>query len=520
MAREDSALFAEMILKDEATQKPIKMTAMHYEWHRVAATGKNMVLWSHPESGKSQQLVIARSLWILGRNPLARIAILAASEDQVKKLISAIREHIENNPVLHQIFPNLKRGKHWTDTAITVAGAKTDIKKDRSVAAATPTKKIQGARFDYLFIDDVLVHDNTRIPTQRKELATKIRSSAFSRLTKHAQIVFLANAFHPEDFAHELARQPGWWSKKYPVLTPTGESSWPEVWPLWRIKKVRDEYYGATEFARVMMCEPRADGDARFKQAWIDACKRRGRGMPVFYSLKEFVRFIGKKHWRKAGIRWNFKDPFVMPKGCHVFTTVDLAVSRRDSADSTVIFTGFVWPDGTRQVLNIQRGRWSAPEIKRRVIATNKAFKPQIVVVENNAAQDYMVQWVEEENASVPIRGFKTGKNKLSKEFGVESVATELELKRWVIPSTKDGHPADENIAEWVREMLYYSADSHTGDILMASWFFREAARVFADRMREAEDGTVDAHVRTIGEHAKRSYAHERSGFEELEHAA
>lgn len=455
----------------------------------------------------TQQLIIARVLWILGRNPLRRIGILAAAEDQVKKIIGAIRHHIETNPYVRAIFPMLVRGKKWTDTQITVKRARMASAKDFSVCAISPGKKIQGARIDYLFIDDVLVHDNTRTAGRRAEMSTWIRSAAFSRLTRGAQVVMLANAFHHEDFAHELAQQKGWWSKKYPVLTEHGESAWPEVWPMERIIYTRDELTGATEFARAYMCQPRADEDARFKLDWLVACKRRGRGVPLFKNLLEFVRWAGAKHWHKADIRWNFKPGhFKMPKGCHVFTTVDLGVSRKDAADPSVIFTGFVWPNGTRQLLNIQRGRWGAPEIKRRIMATYRAFHPELVVVENNAAQDYLIQWIHEEQAQgqhqgLCVRGFITGRNKVSKEFGVETLATEMEMRKWVIPTTAENdNSEDKNVEIWVREMQFYSPDTHTGDCLMAAWFFREAARLYADPEREAN--RVDAgevSVRVLG---------------------
>lgn len=528
MAREDSALFAEMILTDEASGKPITMQPMHMEWHQVAATGRHMVLWAHPEAGKSVQLIIARTLWILGRNPQRRIGILAASEEQVKKLIGALRLHIETNQTLHHIFPELRRGKKWTDTSITIARSKATRAKDFSVCAISPGKKIQGARIDYLFIDDVLVHDNTRTAARRQEMSTWVRSAAFSRLTKRAQVVCLANAFHPDDLAHELAAQEGWWSKKYPVLNEKGESSWPEVWPPWRIQEARATM-GETEFARAHLCLARGDGEARFKEAWLTACKSRGKGVPIFKSLLEFVRWVGFKHWNKAGVHWNFsKGKFQMPAGCHVFTTVDLGISKRDSADPSVIFTGFVWPDGTRQVLNIQRGKWAASEIKRRIIHAHKKFKPSMVVVENNAAQDYLIQWIEEENAllpasvRVPVVPFKTGRNKLSKEFGVESVATELELKKWLIPSG-DGVNLDKEISQWCKEMLHYTPDAHTGDILMASWFFREAARVFVDRKRgngRVSNNGGSVKVQIIGRNSKKQVTDAESGFVGLRRAA
>ncbi len=500
LAREDCALFCEMVLRDEETGLPIEMTAMHNEWHRVAATGRNMVLWAFPESGKSQQLSIGRVLWLLGRNPRLRIAILAASERQAKKLIASLRRHIENNAVLRQIFPDLQRGDLWTDSAISVR--RPGIIKDPSVQAISPSGAIQGARINVLIIDDVLVEENTRTAYQRDKIATWIRVSAFSRLSKKSQVVFLANAFHPDDLAHQLARL-GWWAKKYPVLDEQGKSTYPARWPMDRIERARSEELGPTEFARMMLCQARADEDARFQAAWIDKCKLRGRGYPMPQSLEKFVKWMGPFFWRRHNIEWQFTPKLRFPPGFIVLTGVDLGVSQRDAADPSVLFTILVWPDGSRQVLNVRRGKWQSPQIIKNVLEVHEAYG-SVFLVENNAAQEYLVQWLSLEHPEIKVRGFRTGKNKRDLAFGVESIAGELEDGKWVIPSDDDGtvHP---NVRVWEQEMLYYAPDGHTGDCLMAAWIAREGARAY----HAMKQGTA-ATVRVLGGGGPRKEANRR----------
>lgn len=490
LARDDCALFCELVLSDEETGTPIELAPMHEEWLRQAQTGANMVVWAFPESGKSQLFSIGRTLWLLGRNPRLRIAILAAAERQVKKLIASLRRHIENNKVLHQIFPELQRGDLWTDHAISVK--RPGIIKDPSVQAISPNGAIQGARINVLIIDDVLVEENTRTAYQRDKIATWIRVSAFSRLSRKSQVVVLANAFHPNDFAHELAKQ-GWWAKKYPVISDKGVPVYPSRWPLDRIQKVRDEELGPTEFARMMLCQARSDEDARFQAAWIDKCKLRGLGYPMFRTLEEFVNWVGSEYWNKKKIVWDFRAPrFRPPPGFLILTGVDLGVSKRDSADPSVLFTILVWPDGTRQVLNVRRGRWQSGEIIRQVVDVHTLYRSAFFV-ENNAAQEYLVQWLASDHPDIIVRGFRTGKNKRDKAFGVESIAGELEDALWLIPQNVDGsvHP---NIKVWEQEMLYYSPDGHTGDCLMASWIAREAARAYGAIRR-----ATSAEVRVLG---------------------
>jgi len=490
LAREDCALFCELTLKDEETGDPIEMLPMHYEWHGTADTGRNMVIWAFPESGKSQQFSVGRVLWLLGRNPRLRIAILAAAEKQVKKIIASLRRHIETNATLHHIFPDLRRGVMWTDHAITIA--RPGIIKDPSVQAVSPNGAVQGARLDVVIIDDVLVEENTRTAYQRNKTGTWIRASVFSRLSKRSQVIVLANAFHPDDFAHELARQ-GWLAKKYPVMDAAGNLASPQRWPKERINKVRTEEYGPTEFARMMMCEAHADEDARFQQAWIDKCKQRGLGYPMFKSLRDFVHWIGPEYWRRKGLSWDLRPKsFRFAPGFRTFTGIDLGVSKQDSADHTVLFTFLLWPDQTRQLLNIRRGRWKSPEIIAQVVDVWTRYRSWMFV-ENNSAQQYLLEWLAEDYPEILVRGFRTGMNKHSRAYGVESLAGELEAASWLIPcelGVVNGETqlvTEPNVQVWEQETRYYSPDGHTGDCLMAQWIGREAARAYAAKHRGGE---------------------------------
>jgi hypothetical protein len=142
--------------------------------------------------------------------------------------------------------------------------------------------------------------------------------------------------------------------------------------------------------------------------------------------------------------------------------------------------------DGSRELLNIEAGRWSAQEIVQRIQDTHHRYN-SIVVCENNAAQDFLVQFARGASA-LPIRPFTTGRNKAHPEFGVETLAVELSNGKWIIPN--DGpHAMHPEIAQWIQEMLFYDPASHTGDTLMASWFAREGARMGSKRM---ESGRID----------------------------
>jgi hypothetical protein len=235
------------------------------------------------------------------------------------------------------------------------------------------------------------------------------------------------------------------------VVREDGVSNWEERWSNERIEQRRREL-GLTEFARQMLCKPRDDDSARFKREWVEAGLKKGLGLATLAQLD------------------------VLPTGCATFTGVDLGVQTKESADQTVLFTILVHPNEDRQVLCVEAGRWSGPDIVRRIIDTHRRYR-SIVYVENNAAQDFVLQFAREHGA-IPVRPFTTGRTKAHPEFGVESLAVEMQNAKWIIPN-HEGH-CDREVRAWLDELLAYSPFDHTGDRVMASWFAREGARAFA----------------------------------------
>ena len=445
LARRDPNVFVPMVLRDEETGDYVKQAPYHSDWQTVVTNNKRVVLWSHVESGKTQQITIARVLWELGKDPSLRVALVSNTGTQATKMLRSIAKYITDSEEVKRVFPHLKPGGQWTSEAITV---ERDIPaKDPTIQATGMHGNILGARLDMLILDDVLDYENTRTDYQRSEALRWIESTLFGRLTRRARVVFIGNAWHRNDAMHMLAQRPGWHGVKYTVADPvTMESNWPERWDKARIIDKQQEL-GPLEFARQMMCEPRADGQSRFLSTDIEKCLDRGRGMTFVHDATDVAGTI--------------------------ITGVDLAVSKKSDAAMTVFFTIAILPSGDRQVLNIHAGRWTAQEIINHLEATYKKYGGHIFV-ESNAAQKFIVQLAQDKD--LPVRPFHTGKNKTHPMYGVESLSAEFARGQWIIPCNPDGS-MEKVTREWVDEILYYDPMSHTGDRLMASWIAREGAR-------------------------------------------
>lgn len=456
-ARVDPATFNSYVLRDEETGKRIKLAPVHERWHEAMTRYDRLLITAFVEAGKSAQISVGRALWELGDNPNLRIVVVSNTNDQAKKIVRNAGQYIEKSPELHTVFPDLVPHPdprlQWSAQALTVK--RRVLSRDPSIQAIGIGGPIMGSRIDRLIFDDVLDFENTRTQHQMDQVFAWMRSSALGRLTKDAKVWAVTNAWKPKDPMKRLVKELGYAHlMTRAVDRETGDLAWPERWSHKRLKKARRDL-GPMEFARQLLCEARDDDEARFKQEWINVGLQQGLGFQLVKRV----------------------EPGDLPNGFAIFTGVDLAVQKHASADWTVFFTILLHPDGTRQVLNIEAAKLHGPEIVKRVDEHAERYN-SIIIVENNAAQDYILQF-SKVLTRASVRGFKTGRNKADPVFGVAGLASELECGRWIIPQSRRTGRINHEVSEWINEMLYYDPKEHTGDRLMASWFAREGARQF-----------------------------------------
>lgn len=453
-ARVDFAAFVTYVMRDEETGGVVELAPLHLEWMDLIDKDDRVQIWAHIESGKTNIISIARTLWEIGKDPSLRHVVLSNTYTQAEKIGRTIRRYIEGSAEYHRVFPHVVSGEGpWTDTSLTVK--RPYIAKDPTVQCLGIHGNVLGARIDRLSIDDVLDAENTRTLTGMKELIGWYEATMVGRLTRRARVRSVGTAWNPDDLMHHLEKKPGWVTVRFPVVNERGESNWPERWSLEYIAK-KEADLGPFEAARQLHCQARDDKTARFKRDWIERALVRGRGLYLLHSLE--------RERQPAGVR--------------VFTGCDLGVEEKDSADLTSLFTIWVYPNGDRRLINLDSGRWSGPEILRRILDVHRRFGA-IILVESNGAQSFILQFARAESA-VPVRPFHTGKNKLNPDFGIESLAVEFFNGKWILPSGDGGiigMGLEKEVAAFVDEMLGYDPSGHTGDRLMAAWFSREAAR-------------------------------------------
>jgi hypothetical protein len=281
------------------------------------------------------------------------------------------------------------------------------------------------------------------------------------------RIWLIGNAWDLEDLMHWCEKNPSYFAARYDAE----DDLWPVLelmstgdvvgWPKQR-REERKKEVGIVEYNRSMRNiaqKERASDD--FNRRDIEACvemaERDEERLMSHYSGNEMLVYVG----------------------------VDLAVQKKRANAETVFFVIGVDNRGVKHVLNIFAGRWSLVDIVKQFCRIQLNFKPVLFMVENNAAQDYIVQFLRGSDeilsaivldgqqdmrslrtitSQIRVQGFTTGKNKADPTYGVRAMAIDFAARKWRIPRGTQTEA-------WIKEMTTFTPLEHTGDRLMASWF-------------------------------------------------
>ena len=437
---------------------------------------------------------MGRVLWELGKNPNLRIAIVSETDSKAKKLLRGIRRYLLNSRELREVFPHLTRSRNkdepWNAHAVTVQ--RESFARDPSIQVTGVGGSIIGARIDLLILDDILSHRTALTKGAQEKLLSWYASNCAGRMTEHGRIIAVGTPWSKSDMYHTLAKTPGWVSKKFPVIDPaTGLPTWPANWSLERIAKARQRL-GPIEAARQLDCEPSDESTNRFQEDWIRKSLENGDGYDFIVSWADLFEEDVPPHLQH------------LPEGAFTVTGVDIGASMRSTGGLTVLTTLVVYANGERQILCIESGRWTGPQILQRCFETHARYR-STVFVEDNGAQKFLIDFAMAMGLTEipPIRPHTTGRNKHDPTFGVESIATEMFQGRWTFPNVNNGGVIHEEMAALLKEMRDYNPDDHMGDRVSSLWI----ANMGAHTLRTAP-GTNQVRARAFApmDNDKREY--------------
>lgn len=459
-AREDVDAFIEFIGEGPGGVR-MRQESVHRSWQQLWSGHRRSVLLAPVGHGKTTQLR-HRLLWMIGRNPNIQIAYVSATERHPKKVVRAFKAEIELNPRVAMVFPHLKSGDIWTSTEFTVVRTTRDPDPTLQIFGAF-SQSVLGSRADVVVFDDLCNGSNT-LTEYALERMDEWVGEVISRLKPSAQVMAIGHIWNDHDQLQRWSRLKGWAYQRDEATTKaegeephrSGDRTFvegediplaPRVMTLANIIE-KSEELGPVRTEMMLYNRLASKSLGRFRQAWFDRCLQRGRGLGFAPSIV----------------------------GIPAYTGVDLGHRKAAGSDLTVLFTAGVLPDGSRQILDIRSGRWSGPEILHQIKLVSHAFGSTIAV-ENNGAQQHLLEFAEELEC-IPIRPHTTtAANKHDVANGVDSLGIELSQGKWIIPCSEHMEPNEETMA-WINGCLVYDPTRHASDFLMACWIARECIRL------------------------------------------
>ncbi len=520
-ARTDVCAFFEFVMTEENSKQSLTLAShqrVMMDFIMSHDRSVNMLPVGHSKTFCSAAI----TLFLLGQNPTLRGAVVSATQGQASKVVGMVRDYIETSERLKLVFPDLcksmRKGDSWTQTEITVD--RPPGIRDASLIALGVEGAVAGARLNWIIVDDILSHENTATQEQRHKVYEWFDSSLLSRLDpKNTKIIVTNTAWHPDDLVHRLEKL-GWGTMRMDVLgniqvkddearvlrlRKEGNSD-----PEWDSELLRPASKSRSEpYSRLVEHDPDSNNSVplwpeRFDLEWVERKKREHlphRFNQLYMNIcRDDASSMCQLEWiercklnaRERGHFAMRSTPFISGNPL-IFTGVDLAISPGEEHDDTALFTFEVLPGGYRLVLDIEAGQWNGPVIMNKIIAKQKQYN-SVIRVENNGAQEYLLQFTRAKDISIPIMAHTTGRTKSHPEYGVPGVFLEVFNGAWLIPNDRHGfvHP---HIQAWIDSMLYYQPSKHTPDILMANYFAREQAREWGALVDSAEGNAFEGSV-------------------------
>ncbi len=442
-ARRDVNVFATLF--NDENGKRIKQGAFHRKVQAHFTQNENCILMAPPGHGKTVQTAI-RVLWEIGRRPNLRVGIMSATSELGDKILGMMQNNIEQNENMHQTWPHLQRSNFETfgERRMQIKGYR-GTKKDHTVETAGVLKAIYGARYDLVILDDIIDLKNSSTTGQRQKIVDWHDTTLLSRLMRGDREWIIGTPWNKYDAYHVLAER-GIPCFKYPVET-NGKFLWPEQWDAERLA-ARKQKMTAWRFWQQYYMQDQSPDESPFDLGVIERA------------------YIPDTHWR---------NPAMVPADWQFLTGVDLGIEQKKDSDRTVFCT--LATDGVKKlIVDIRAGKWKAKEKKRIAEALHRQYGGMFVV-ESNSAQRLMIEMLED-YTRVPVMGSRTEHaTKVSDEWGIPSLAIDVENGRWQIPA-KPNAPLE--IRELIDEMVMYNPTSHTGDTLMACYLaYSGIARLF-----------------------------------------
>ena len=378
---------------------------------------KRLIVNMPPRHTKSEFASYLFPAWMVGKNPKLKVIQTTHTGELAVRFGRKMKNLVDTNEFA-QIFDECKIA------ADSKAAGRWETNKGGEYYAAGIGGAITGRGADLLIIDDPHSEQDALSDTALDSAYEWYTSGPRQRLQPGGSIVIVMTRWSTKELTGQLLKaqtEPKadqWEVIEFPAILPSDKPVWPNYWKLEELESVKASL-----------------SEAKWQAQWQQN------------PTSEEGSIIKREWWKK----WEEDD---IPDLVHVIQSYDTAFSKKETADFSAITTwGVFYPPnkGPHLILvDVEKGRWDFPELKKIALEQYKYWEPESVIVEQKASGTPLTH--ELRQIGVPVLNFTPSKGN-DKHVRVNSVAPIFEAGKVYIPDRR-----------WAEEMIEECAAFPYGD--------------------------------------------------------
>ncbi len=318
------------------------------------ATGeiKRLIINMPPRHTKSEFASYLLPAWMVGRNPKLKIIQATHTGELAIRFGRKAKNLIDS-----QEYAKIFKTRLQEDSK---AAGRWETAQGGEYFAAGVGGAITGRGADLLIIDDPHSEQDAMSETSLENAYEWYTSGPRQRLQPGASIVLVMTRWSLKDLTGLLLKNQKeikadqWEVVEFPAIMDDGAAMWPEYWKREELEKVQATL-------------PVAKWNAQWMQA----------------PTSEEGAIIKREWWRKWKHDW-------IPDLTHVIQSYDTAYMKKETADFSAITTWGVFYENEDKppsliLLDMVKGRWEFPDLRRRALQQYKYWQPESVIIESKA---------------------------------------------------------------------------------------------------------------------------------------
>ena len=369
-----------------------------------------------PRHTKSEFASFLFPAWMMGRDPRLKIIQTTHTAELSYRFGRKVRNLMEENS-FQDIFDDIELSQD------SKAAGRWETNKGGEYFAAGVGGAITGRGADLLIIDDPHSEQDALSETALESAYEWYTSGPRQRLQPGGKIVIVMTRWSTKDLTGQLmkaqtdVKADQWDVIEFPAILED-KPIWPQYWKLHELESVKASLSLAKWNAQWQQNPTSEEGS------------------------------IIKREW------WNIWDRPALPSLQHVIQSYDTAYSKKETADFSAITTWgvFLHNETTPNIilLDVKKGRWDFPELKRISMQEYNYWEPETVIIEQKASGTPLTQ--ELRRVGIPVVNFTPSKGN-DKHVRVNSVSPLFEAGQVWAPDEK-----------WAQELIEECAAFPYGD--------------------------------------------------------